>query len=150
MARRTARRPGRRVGQQRLDELPLTVGQICGVAALGRHNPALRPKTAASSISRHLLKNTEIAERVGVTRPVVTKWRNRFAEDRLEGLLDPALPLESRAFAAATSGGAGGAVRAPASVEDIAQVVSGPAQNEASGRVPARRSVPLAFEGGAA
>src|SRR5215212_2333930 len=34
------------------------------------------------------LKNTEIAERLGVGRPMVTKWRNRFAEQRLDGLLD--------------------------------------------------------------
>ena len=32
------------------------------------------------------LKNTEIAERLGVDRPMVTKWRNRFAEQRLDGL----------------------------------------------------------------
>ena len=34
------------------------------------------------------LENTEIAERLGVSRPMVTKWRNRFAEHRLEGWLD--------------------------------------------------------------
>ena len=41
------------------------------------------------------LANGEIAEQVGVSRPTVTKWRNRFAERRLDGLLDeprPALP----------------------------------------------------------
>ena len=34
------------------------------------------------------LKNTEIADRLGVDRQSVTKWRNRFAEDRLDGLVD--------------------------------------------------------------
>ena len=31
------------------------------------------------------LSNGEIAERERVSRPTVTKWRNRFAERRLEG-----------------------------------------------------------------
>ncbi|WP_158089737.1 helix-turn-helix domain-containing protein, partial [Mycobacterium sherrisii] len=30
--------------------------------------------------------NTQIARDLGVTRGMVTKWRNRFAADRLEGL----------------------------------------------------------------
>src|SRR5215208_7672110 len=30
------------------------------------------------------LKNTQIAQRLGVGRPMVTKWRNRFAEQRLD------------------------------------------------------------------
>jgi transposase len=42
------------------------------------------------------LKNTEIAERLGVTRPMVTKWRNRFAEYRLDGLTDEPRPGQPR------------------------------------------------------
>src|SRR5215211_3985173 len=42
------------------------------------------------------LKNTEIAERLGVGRPMVTKWRNRFAEQRLDGLLDEPRPGRPR------------------------------------------------------
>ena len=34
------------------------------------------------------LKNTEIAAELGIGRPMVTKWRNRFAEHRLDGLTD--------------------------------------------------------------
>lgn len=34
---------------------------------------------------RRGLKSTEIAGQLGVTRPMVTKWRNRLAEHRLEG-----------------------------------------------------------------
>src|ERR671922_1091739 len=42
------------------------------------------------------LKNSEIAQRLGVTRPMVTKWRNRFAEQRLDGLTDEPRPGRPR------------------------------------------------------
>ena len=42
------------------------------------------------------LKNTEIAARLGVTRPMVTKWRNRFAVHRLDGLTDEPRPGRPR------------------------------------------------------
>jgi transposase len=34
------------------------------------------------------LKNVEIAARLGISRPPVTKWRRRFVEERLDGLVD--------------------------------------------------------------
>src|SRR3954451_16389846 len=40
--------------------------------------------------------NYEIAEHLGVSRPTVTKWRNRFAQRRLEGLLDEPRPGRPR------------------------------------------------------
>jgi transposase len=42
------------------------------------------------------LKNTEIAERLGVHRTMVTRWRNRFAEHRLAGLVDEPRPGRPR------------------------------------------------------
>jgi transposase len=40
--------------------------------------------------------NTEIAKRLGISRPTVTKWRSRFADLRLDGLLDEPRPGRPR------------------------------------------------------
>ena len=40
--------------------------------------------------------NTQIAQELGVARGMVTKWRNRFAVDRLDGLLDEPRPGRPR------------------------------------------------------
>ena len=42
------------------------------------------------------LTNTEVAEHLGTGRPMVTKWRNRFAEHRLDGLSDEPRPGRPR------------------------------------------------------
>jgi transposase len=42
------------------------------------------------------LNNTEIAARLGVHRPMVRKWRSRFAEYRLDGLIDEPRPGKPR------------------------------------------------------
>jgi transposase len=55
---------------------------------------ALRARIVLAAAGR--LTNAEIAEREGVSRPTVTKWRNRFAERRLEGLMDEPRPGRPR------------------------------------------------------
>jgi transposase len=42
------------------------------------------------------LNNTEIAQRLGVHRPMVRKWRGRFGEHRLDGLTDEPRPGRPR------------------------------------------------------
>ena len=42
------------------------------------------------------LNNSEIARRLGVHRPMVRKWRSRFAEYRLDGLIDEPRPGKPR------------------------------------------------------
>jgi transposase len=42
------------------------------------------------------LNNSEIAQRLGVHRAMVRKWRSRFAEHRLDGLLDESRPGKPR------------------------------------------------------
>ncbi len=61
---------------------------------------ARRPKTAQRLALRSRvvlacasgLTNTQVAERLGVTMPTVGKWRGRFMEDRLDGLIDEPRP----------------------------------------------------------
>lgn len=55
---------------------------------------ALRARIVLAAAGQ--LTNAEIAELEGISRPTVTKWRNRFAAKRLEGLLDEPRPGRPR------------------------------------------------------
>jgi transposase len=55
---------------------------------------ALRARIVLAAAGQ--LTNAEITELEGVSRPTVTKWRNRFAAKRLEGLLDEPRPGRPR------------------------------------------------------
>ena len=57
---------------------------------------ALAQRSRVVLLSAEGLTNTEIAGRLGVYRPMVTKWRSRFAEHRLDGLLDEPRPGQPR------------------------------------------------------
>ena len=65
---------------------------------------ARRRRTAAGLAQRSRIvlacaqgeSNTEIARRLGLSRPTVTKWRARFASGRLEGLLEEPRPGRPR------------------------------------------------------
>jgi transposase len=61
---------------------------------------ARRPKTAQRLALRSRivlacasgLTNTQVAQQLGITMPTVGKWRSRFVDDRLDGLLDEPRP----------------------------------------------------------
>lgn len=57
---------------------------------------ALARRSRVVLLAAEGLTNTAIAERLGVYRSMVTKWRGRFAEHRLDGLLDEPRPGQPR------------------------------------------------------
>jgi transposase len=57
---------------------------------------ALAQRSRVVLLAADGLKNTEIAERLGVSRNMAMLWRARFAEQRLEGLLDEPRPGRPR------------------------------------------------------
>jgi transposase len=55
---------------------------------------ALRARIVLAAAGR--LTNSEIAQAEGISRSTVTKWRTRFAERRLEGLVEEPRPGRPR------------------------------------------------------
>ena len=62
----------------------------------GKSAQALAQRSRIVLAAAEGLNNTEIAERFSLDHGTVRKWRNRFAADRLDGLLDAARPGRPR------------------------------------------------------
>ena len=60
---------------------------------------AMRSRVVLACANAVTAPNGQIAEDLGVSRHTVTKWLNRFAADRLEGLLDEPRPGRPRTIA---------------------------------------------------
>jgi transposase len=70
--------------------------QLEGWARRRTSAQALALRSRVVLLAAEGLNNTEIAERLGVHRPMVRKWRGRFAEHRLDGLTDEPRPGRPR------------------------------------------------------
>jgi transposase len=57
---------------------------------------ALAQRSRIVLLAAEGLNNTEVAERLGVHRNMVAKWRSRFLRDRLDGLIDEPRPGRPR------------------------------------------------------
>jgi transposase len=71
-------------------------GQLEAWARRRTSAQALAQRSRIVLLAAEGLKNTEIAKRLGTGRPMITKWRNRFAEHRLDGLTDEPRPGQPR------------------------------------------------------
>lgn len=57
---------------------------------------ALALRSRVVLLASEALNNSEIAERLGVERKMVRRWRGRFLEHRLDGLTDEPRPGQPR------------------------------------------------------
>src|SRR2546428_12009407 len=71
-------------------------GQLQGWARRRKSAQALALRSRIVLAAAEGLKNTEIAERFAITRGTAARWRSRFAEYRLDGLLDEPRPGRPR------------------------------------------------------
>ena len=78
--------------------LNIKEGDVLGMASKtrNRHDLIRFLDRCVLMASEGLWSNGEIAEALGVSRPTVTKWRNRFAQRRFEGLADEPRPGKPR------------------------------------------------------
>jgi transposase len=79
--------------------IELTVEERAQLEAWARRRSsaqALAQRSRIVLLAAEGRKNLEIARALGVYRPMVTKWRNRFADQRLDGLVDEPRPGRPR------------------------------------------------------
>jgi transposase len=57
---------------------------------------ALAQRSRIVLLAAEGLKNTDVAQRLGISQKMATKWRERCATDRLNGLLDEPRPGQPR------------------------------------------------------
>ncbi len=70
--------------------------QLEGWARRHTSAQALALRSRVVLLAAEGFNNTEIAQRLGVHRPMVRKWRGRFEEHRLDGLTDEPRPGRPR------------------------------------------------------
>jgi transposase len=87
------RRPWPRQSQAAFEELPVAVDKR---HESDRHVQHGRRQSGQAIEAAGELTNGEIAEAEGISRSTVTKWRTRFAERPLEGLVDEPRPRRPR------------------------------------------------------
>src|SRR6188472_671055 len=79
--------------------IELTAGERAQLESWARRRTSAQALALRSRIvllAADGLNNTEIAQRLGVHRPMARKWRGRFAEHRLDGLTDEPRPGRPR------------------------------------------------------
>jgi transposase len=73
--------------------------QVWAHTPTGARALALRSRIVLACADAAGQPNSAISETFGISRATVTKWRNRFAADRLGGLLDGSRPGRPRTIA---------------------------------------------------
>ena len=75
--------------------------QVWARMSTGARALALRSRIVLACVDAADQPNGSISGTLGISRATVTKWRNRFAADRLDGLLDAPRPGRPRTIAGA-------------------------------------------------